>query len=140
AACSHDDVHGAGCILRLWYVIGNTGVRVERVLLDAPDDTDDSDPGSAGVADASHVQTLANGVLVGPELLGHEVVDDGDAGFTGEIIFTKEPAFAEGDFHGLEVVSAEDADVGVDEFFAGLGDAPFNGDGTPGEHLAEWQR
>src|SRR5688572_18627934 len=43
----------------------------------------------------------------------------------------------EWNLHRLEVIAADDADVGVDEFLAGWRDASFDGDGAPREHLAQ---
>lgn len=85
-AASHNDVHGARCILRLWNIKRDARVCVQRILLHPANHADNSDPRRIRLANASEMQALANRVLVWPELLRHVVVDYRHMGFVGNII------------------------------------------------------
>ena len=83
---------------------------------------------------------LPTGVLIGPEFAGHELVDDGDARIRRRVLLVEETAAAQRNAHRLEIISAYDAFVRVEEEFAGLGRTALNRDGSPRIHFAQGQR
>ncbi len=137
---SHDHVHRAHRVLRVWQIKGDTRARVQRVLLHPADDSNNRNPRRAGVVDAADVKALSHRILTGPKLLRHVVVDDGDAGIRGNIVIVEEPARDQRNLHRLEVMAADHARVGVDELLAGWRHTAFDRNRTPGIHLAQRQR
>jgi hypothetical protein len=106
-------------------------------LLDAANDADDSHPRIGGV-EAAVANAFADGILGGPEFVGHEFIDEDDRrlidGIEGGI---EETASEERDLHGFEIAASDDALVGVDEVLAGGRDAAFDVDGSPGPEFTE---
>jgi len=130
------DGHGARGELRVGEVERDARVGVERILLDASDYANDCLP-RISCRELDDVDALADGILSGPELLGHVFVDDDGDGAGEVVVVVEEASAAQRNFHGFEVVSGDDALVGVEKFFAGQRDAAFDGDWSPGEGFAQ---
>src|SRR5262245_64139970 len=76
---------------------------------------DDSAPGR--VRTRAQVQALANGITIGPEVLGHRLVHHDDLGSLCSIRVGQLPALLERNAHRLEVVGTDHLPVSLGSLF-----------------------
>src|SRR5262249_16037555 len=98
--------HRAFRVLRLMKIEFRPGLKVQPLMLDVSDDTNDRDPQRIFLR-VSFSDAFANGVLSRPVPLGERLVDDNYRRRFFVVCRREITSVEKGNLHGLEIVSSD---------------------------------